>query len=485
MPFTKDGVRPDIIVNPNAIPSRMTIGQLVECLVGKVASLQGMDADGTPFEEYDLKSVEDKLEELGYSRDGREHMYNGMTGEKMNTMIFIGPTYYQRLKHLVSDKLHCLKVETTQILTKTGWKWYHELSKKDKIATLDNNKLVYNKPKNIFYYPNYKGKMYRIKNQNIDLDVTLNHRMWVSKPYGRQREWLQYDFEIAEDIIGKHRRYKKDAEWKAPDYQFKLPEHIDGHNKLHSEKIVDMDAWLTFFGIWIAEGWTHNRIQIAVNKQRVKNALYPAITKLGYEYTVSNEKLSIYNVQLTRYMEQFSLGAPNKYLPDWVFELSKKQTQLLIHSMQLGDGSFDRTTTASRYYTSSEKLADQFMHLCLHAGWACNKAIHFEAGTNTCKIRGRELTNHHDIWYLSVIKTKLHPTVNHGHTHEQKVQEEYTYDFEGDVFCVEVPSGVFMVRSDGKACWTGNSRARGPKTNLTRLTNGFAFVMIKTHGKFV
>jgi DNA-directed RNA polymerase II subunit RPB2 len=106
MPFNKYGIRPDIILNPNAIPSRMTIGQIVECLVGKAASLEGMDADGTPFEDHDIESVKDKLEKLGYERNGKEYLYNGMTGEKMKVAIFFGPTYYQRLKHLVEDKIH-------------------------------------------------------------------------------------------------------------------------------------------------------------------------------------------------------------------------------------------------------------------------------------------------------------------------------------------------------------------------------------------
>lgn len=106
MPFNKHGLRPDIIVNPNAIPSRMTTAQLVECMIGKAAALLGRDADGTPFEDYDLKNIEDILKRLGYSEDGKEVLYNGMTGEAMKVKIFFGPTYYQRLKHLVSDKIH-------------------------------------------------------------------------------------------------------------------------------------------------------------------------------------------------------------------------------------------------------------------------------------------------------------------------------------------------------------------------------------------
>lgn len=84
----------------------MTIGQLVECLVGKAAAVQGMDADGTAFEEHDLDSVKEKLKELGYNENGYEYLYNGMTGEQMKIALFIGPTFYQRLKHLVEDKIH-------------------------------------------------------------------------------------------------------------------------------------------------------------------------------------------------------------------------------------------------------------------------------------------------------------------------------------------------------------------------------------------
>ena len=106
MPCSKDGICPDIILNPNAIPSRMTCGQLIECLTGKTAVINGMDADGTSFEERDLEAVKDELEKSGYERNGYEYLYNGMTGEKMKVAIFIGPTFYQRLKHLVEDKIH-------------------------------------------------------------------------------------------------------------------------------------------------------------------------------------------------------------------------------------------------------------------------------------------------------------------------------------------------------------------------------------------
>lgn len=106
MPFTKDGIVPDLIMNPHAIPSRMTIGQLLECIMGKACVNQGTFADATPFNDCNVEDVADILEQYGMERYGNEVMYNSRTGEQMMTDIFIGPTFYQRLKHMTADKVH-------------------------------------------------------------------------------------------------------------------------------------------------------------------------------------------------------------------------------------------------------------------------------------------------------------------------------------------------------------------------------------------
>ena len=106
MPFTKDGLRPDIIINPHAIPSRMTIGQLKETLLGKVLLELGMFGDGTSFGELNVQTISEQLQKLNYESYGNEIMYDGLTGEQMETSIFIGPVFYQRLKHMVNDKVH-------------------------------------------------------------------------------------------------------------------------------------------------------------------------------------------------------------------------------------------------------------------------------------------------------------------------------------------------------------------------------------------
>lgn len=118
MPFTSEGIIPDIIVNPHAIPSRMTIGHLVECLLSKVGALRGEEGDATPFMEIEVDEISRELHAMGYEKRGTEVLYNGHTGLHLDARIFIGPTYYQRLKHMVDDKIHARSRGPLQKLTR-------------------------------------------------------------------------------------------------------------------------------------------------------------------------------------------------------------------------------------------------------------------------------------------------------------------------------------------------------------------------------
>ncbi|KAJ2121108.1 DNA-dependent RNA polymerase II [Coemansia sp. RSA 720] len=118
MPFSAEGIVPDIIINPHAIPSRMTIGHLVECLLSKLSTLMACEGDATPFTDVTVEAISSELMRHGYQQRGFEVMYNGHTGRKLAAQVFLGPTYYQRLKHMVDDKIHSRARGPVQILTR-------------------------------------------------------------------------------------------------------------------------------------------------------------------------------------------------------------------------------------------------------------------------------------------------------------------------------------------------------------------------------
>jgi DNA-directed RNA polymerase II subunit RPB2 len=119
MPFTREGINPDLVMNPHAIPSRMTIGHLIECLMGKVGCNNGQLGDATPFTDVTVQDIGKTLrDDYGYHAYGNEVLYNGFTGRKLNSQLYFGPTYYQRLKHMVDDKIHSRSRGPLQVLTR-------------------------------------------------------------------------------------------------------------------------------------------------------------------------------------------------------------------------------------------------------------------------------------------------------------------------------------------------------------------------------
>ena len=120
MPFSKNGIRPDIIINPHALPSRMTIGQIVEMLVGKLCLINGCHYDSTPFVNKGNKCeiIGNILTNNNYQSKGNEVLYNGLTGEQIETDVFIGPTYYMRLKQMVKDKINYRARGPREMLTR-------------------------------------------------------------------------------------------------------------------------------------------------------------------------------------------------------------------------------------------------------------------------------------------------------------------------------------------------------------------------------
>ena len=118
LPYTENGVSPDVLINPHAFPSRMTVGMMLESMTGKAAAIRGKQFDGSAFVGEKMDVVKDILDRAGYKYSGKEKMYDGRTGKSFEVDVFIGVVYYQKLHHMVADKIHARARGQVQMLTK-------------------------------------------------------------------------------------------------------------------------------------------------------------------------------------------------------------------------------------------------------------------------------------------------------------------------------------------------------------------------------
>jgi len=389
--------------------------------------------------------------------NGKTH---GLTNADGETLAKVRVTHLR--KPIIGDKFACL-TSCHDVLCSDGWKSVDKVTIHDKVATLDptTNTFSYEHPTNTMVY-DHKGDMYEVKSQQVDLFTTLCHKMYVCK-----RDQKKYELIQAEDILNKRVNYKKDGIYKPvnPGTHFEIPGVPILNNPGYPPIIVDMDDWVTFFGIWIAEGWatpnkdniTCGKVALAGNKPRVQDAIN-AINKkynLGFNFYDKSKKFETHNRPLLNYLRDLSVGAINKSLPDWVWDLSPKHSQGLIEGLMLGDG-YKTSGNCYQYYTSSKLLADDVQRLALHAGWSGNVKKRGDAGTSFF-INNRIATTNADALVVTIVRSKNQPQVNHSHVdgrHDQIIK-----NFDGKVYCITVPTGIFYVRRNGIAVWTGNSRS--------------------------
>jgi replicative DNA helicase Mcm len=295
----------------------------------------------------------------------------------------------------------------------------HHLGEKFKIATLHNGKIIkYDEPIDVYEF-DYDGMMYKLESQQVDFCVTMNHKMWAKLIYENEFSLVR-----AQNLYKKNYRLKKNGWIDTPDV-----DTIDVNGV-----IFDMGDFLDLLAIFISDGRMHgSSIALACSTpckvERIKDLCYHM--SLDYNITMSHEDASscayLYDKDVCRWFKQYSIV--DKFLPDFVFDLNSRQARIMLISMI----SCDDLGGSACYHTSSSRLADDVMRLAIHAGWSGS----VEKQNN-----------------VRIIKTNNEPQINHG-------QKEELVNHTGKVYCLEVPSHVFMMRYNNKNVWSGNSSRHG------------------------
>ena len=366
-------------------------------------------------------------------------------------------------KPVIGDKFCALP--TQQVLTQLGWVeiQYIDISV-HKVATLDvNGNMAYEYPSEKFEYE-HNDKMYFVENKQVHIICTLNHRLYVQKRSGKNYELIE-----AQDVMGKMVRFQKSLKNVNEDIEFM---------ELGDEK-YDMDEFLKLLGIFIADGYSHNNIiYITALKERKVDFLNKLLTNMNLSYCYSKDgKFSIYkknNINLSEFISELSLGALNKHLPEVAFNLSERQSQILLESLLEGDGSSMeyKGETFNRYGTISLQLANDVSRLAVHCGYSGIIKIS-EEPTGIARVGKRnlgsragqvvEITQKHTYYKVSIITKQNQPWINKK---QNESNVEKLIDYEGKVYCIEMPSShTYYMREStfNPSVLIGNSSRHGQK----------------------
>ena len=366
-------------------------------------------------------------------------------------------------KPVIGDKFCALP--TQQVLTQMGWVEIQDIDiSVHKVATLDvNGNMTYEYPSDKFEYE-HNDKMYFVENKQVHIICTLNHKLYVQKRYGKNYELIE-----AQDVMGKMVRFQKSLKNVNEDIEFM---------ELGDEK-YEMDEFLKLLGIFIADGYSHNNIiYITALKERKVEFLNKLLTNMNLSYCYSNDgKFSIYkknNINLSEFISELSLGALNKYLPEIAFNLSERQSQILLESLLEGDGSSMeyKGETFNRYGTISLQLANDVSRLAVHCGYSGIIKIS-EEPTGIARVGKRnlgsragqvvEITQKHTYYKVSIITKQNQPWINKK---QNESNVEKLIDYEGKVYCIEMPSShTYYMREStfNPSVLIGNSSRHGQK----------------------
>lgn len=360
------------------------------------------------------------------------------------------------------DPPYCYDGET-DIFTSDGWKNIKNINKNDFIATLNinTNKLEYHKPLEVIK-KKYKGNMVSINSQSINMLVTPNHRCYVKNSFYGKYKWV-----YAKDLFKNSNRqwFKKACDWDGYEEKFFILPRIELEKpnrygeKFKPEKYIPMDTWLKFLGLYLSEGNykenfkkdgdRHYRytISIAQTKEYGRKKIKEVLDELGYKYSVSKNDFRIDDKQLWCYLKQFG-KTKDKFIPNKIKQLSKRQLSILIEYLMIGDGTrktypkLNKTAnkiyhySTNTYFTSSIPLMNDFCEIAIKCGHAIS-------------IKEKTKENYDIVFAIHVLGAK------DFRVDKKRCNKEIKYD--DYVYCVTVPNSTLLVKRKGRVFWCGNS----------------------------
>jgi DNA modification methylase len=336
--------------------------------------------------------------------------------------------------------------DDTEVLTDNGWKNIKDVNINENVLTLNpvTKVITFESVNNKYVYP-FSGKLIQFKSDNIDIRVTPNHRMYAVSTQNRGSNKFKLKFKMqyfkeASNIKTSDYLLLNGFKWEGIESEyFILPSFkkswiIKGikHNLVWDEVKILMDDWLRFFGFWLAEGYTRGSKggnerggQVGITQITHIDYVYEILSKLPFHFRRDGKTFSISNRQLWAYLKQFG-NSYQKFIPSELKKLSYRQLKLLFDSYMKGDGCFNHKTA----YSVSKKLLDDLQEISIKLG-------------NTSSIRNNL------IQFKTEKKCKLHDFRSF-------------VEYNGLVYCLEVPNHTIYVRSNGRPIFCGNSQRYYP-----------------------
>ncbi len=371
------------------------------------------------------------LVELG----GRECYRSWEPGLNVNvTKVRQDSTEY--LGNILKSGHGCYDADT-EVLTRNGWKFWGDVTLDDYLATRTADGLIeYHKPLGLTSYL-YQGRMFRVEGKGTDLLVTPNHNMLVcptTTKEGRRRQ--AYSLIRATEVGTRSHAYVKDARW-------------------YSEASDISPDEAALLGFAIGDGCLPDGgkvVSFHLRRERKISWLTRLVDRLAFKFVVNTER-DDYKVELPEHLiELFSCiydANREKQIPQHILFQSVSVLEGLFEGLMQSDGSEGRT--GQSFDSTSERLLDQFQQLCLHLGLAANRGYTIDS----IERERRGSFGERPVTRLHVIRRTLRPEVN-GWA-DQVGRSYWIDDWEGEVFCAEVPNHTLYVRRNGQPVWCGNS----------------------------